>query len=120
MIRSDNHYHTSALYVDDVVYRNNKNSGGGLNGGDNNNKPPSGPLSSSSSSDDGKEKAEGFFKELWSNYNNNLESNPILTKALTSLTGFALGDFLAQKFIDKKVISSSGSYAQKLFTAQKN
>ena len=89
---------------------NNKNSGGGLNGGNNNNNnPPSGPLDSSSSADDGKEKAEGFFKELWQNYNNNLESNPILTKALTSLTGFALGDFLAQKFIDKKVSSSSSS-----------
>jgi protein Mpv17 len=82
---------------------NNKNSGGGLNGGNNNNKPPSGPGPlDASSADDGKEKAEGFLKDLWTSYNNNLESSPILTKALTSLTGFALGDFLAQKFIDKR------------------
>ncbi|CAM9157236.1 unnamed protein product [Phaeothamnion confervicola] len=31
-----------------------------------------------------------------------LDKQPLVTKALTSMIGFALGDFLAQKFIEKK------------------
>jgi protein Mpv17 len=38
---------------------------------------------------------------IWSAYNSLLASRPILTKALTSLTGFTLGDVLAQKFVEK-------------------
>ncbi|KAJ8906812.1 hypothetical protein NDN08_003298 [Rhodosorus marinus] len=36
---------------------------------------------------------------LWTAYNSLLESQPILTKALTSLVGFAVGDALAQKYL---------------------
>lgn len=37
---------------------------------------------------------------LWARYNALLEAQPLLTKALTSLTGFTAGDVLAQKFIE--------------------
>mmetsp|Transcript_3604 Transcript_3604/g.4314 ORF Transcript_3604/g.4314 Transcript_3604/m.4314 type:complete len:187 (-) Transcript_3604:126-686(-) len=37
---------------------------------------------------------------LWARYNALLEAQPLLTKALTSLTGFTLGDMLAQNFIE--------------------
>eukprot|EP00179_Madagascaria_erythrocladioides_P006869 CAMPEP_0198323168 /NCGR_PEP_ID=MMETSP1450-20131203/11484_1 /TAXON_ID=753684 ORGANISM="Madagascaria erythrocladiodes, Strain CCMP3234" /NCGR_SAMPLE_ID=MMETSP1450 /ASSEMBLY_ACC=CAM_ASM_001115 /LENGTH=274 /DNA_ID=CAMNT_0044026849 /DNA_START=45 /DNA_END=869 /DNA_ORIENTATION=+ len=36
---------------------------------------------------------------LWAGYNGALESAPILTKAMTSLVGFLLGDLLAQKLL---------------------
>ncbi|KAK4525096.1 hypothetical protein GAYE_SCF08G3001 [Galdieria yellowstonensis] len=36
---------------------------------------------------------------FWMRYNQLLESRPLLTKALTSLIGFILGDILAQKFL---------------------
>jgi hypothetical protein len=82
-----------------------------------NKEPPSGALGAASSADDGKKKAEGGLKKLWQAYNNNLESNPILTKAITSMLGFALGDYLAQKFIDKRV-SSNESYAVQMLNFQ--
>jgi protein Mpv17 len=37
---------------------------------------------------------------LWARYNALLEAQPLLTKALTSLTGFTAGDALAQSFIE--------------------
>jgi protein Mpv17 len=37
---------------------------------------------------------------LWARYNKLLDAQPLLTKALTSLTGFTLGDMLAQNFIE--------------------
>ena len=37
---------------------------------------------------------------LWARYNMLLEAQPLLTKALTSLTGFTAGDVLAQKFVE--------------------
>lgn len=37
---------------------------------------------------------------LWARYNALLEAQPLLTKALTSLTGFTAGDVLAQCFIE--------------------
>jgi protein Mpv17 len=37
---------------------------------------------------------------IWSKYNALLEAQPLLTKALTSLTGFTLGDILAQNFVE--------------------
>ncbi len=40
-----------------------------------------------------------MFGRLWSGYNAALEKNPLLIKALTSLTGFTIGDVLAQKFV---------------------
>uniref|UniRef100_A0A6U0S6P1 Peroxisomal membrane protein MPV17 n=1 Tax=Eucampia antarctica TaxID=49252 RepID=A0A6U0S6P1_9STRA len=38
---------------------------------------------------------------IWSRYNKLLDAQPLLTKALTSLTGFTLGDILAQKFVNE-------------------
>ena len=38
---------------------------------------------------------------LWARYNKLLEAQPLLTKCLTSLTGFTVGDVLAQTFIEK-------------------
>jgi protein Mpv17 len=32
----------------------------------------------------------------WAAYNDSLDSHPLITKAMTSLVGWALGDFLAQ------------------------
>lgn len=37
---------------------------------------------------------------LWTRYNALLEAQPLLTKALTSLTGFTAGDVLAQSFVE--------------------
>lgn len=38
---------------------------------------------------------------LWTRYNALLEAQPLLTKALTSLTGFTIGDILAQNFVNQ-------------------
>lgn len=38
---------------------------------------------------------------MWKAYEAELEAKPLLMKALTSMIGFALGDILAQKFIQK-------------------
>mmetsp|Transcript_23855 Transcript_23855/g.33360 ORF Transcript_23855/g.33360 Transcript_23855/m.33360 type:complete len:234 (-) Transcript_23855:153-854(-) len=35
----------------------------------------------------------------WQAYNDSLDNNPLITKAMTSLVGWAAGDFLAQVFI---------------------
>jgi len=37
---------------------------------------------------------------IWARYNKLLDAQPLLTKCLTSLTGFTVGDILAQKFIE--------------------
>jgi protein Mpv17 len=37
----------------------------------------------------------------WAAYNEALDKKPLITKAMTSLVGWALGDFLAQVFISK-------------------
>jgi len=39
---------------------------------------------------------------LWARYNALLDAQPLLTKALTSLVGFTLGDVLAQNFIEQE------------------
>jgi len=39
---------------------------------------------------------------IWARYNKLLDAQPLLTKGLTSLTGFTLGDILAQSFIEDK------------------
>lgn len=64
--------------------------------------PPLG-ASSSSASDDGEKKQPSGLGILWAAYISLLDTQPILTKSLTSMTGFALGDVLAQKFVEKKV-----------------
>jgi len=89
--------------IRNVFMGKNKSGGGNINGGNNdggNKGPPTGPLSASSASGDGKKKAGGLMA-IWAAYNNSLDKRPILTKALTSMIGFGLGDFLAQKFISK-------------------
>lgn len=40
--------------------------------------------------------------KVWAAYNKVLDKNPITTKACTSLIGFLLGDFIAQKFLGDK------------------
>lgn len=45
----------------------------------------------------------------WAAYNESLEKNPLITKAFTSLVGWALGDLLAQLFI------SGGPFDMKRF-----
>lgn len=75
--------------------------GGGVSGGGNGKVPPLG-ASSSAEGDGDKKKAAGLGI-LWVAYNSLLESQPILAKSLTSMTGFGLGDLLAQKFLEKKV-----------------
>ena len=39
---------------------------------------------------------QGLVQSLWSAYSRNLETNPILTKGLTSTAGFIVGDVIAQ------------------------
>lgn len=89
------------------VFRGNKGRGsdgaggaGGVGGGGNNKVPPLG--ASSSASDDGEKKQAKGLGILWAAYISLLDTQPILTKSLTSMTGFALGDLLAQKFLEKK------------------
>ena len=43
----------------------------------------------------------GGLGGLWEGYNNMLDQKPIQAKALTSFTGFVLGDLLAQLYIEK-------------------
>jgi protein Mpv17 len=38
----------------------------------------------------------------WKAYNKLLDTQPLLTKACTSLIGFTAGDVLAQNFVEKK------------------
>jgi len=59
--------------------------------------PADGPMMSSSGDDD----EQNGFKAAWMRYNELLDEKPLLMKALTSFTGFALGDILAQIFIQK-------------------
>jgi protein Mpv17 len=72
---------------------------GGRRGGDARGGNPRGPPRRSSSGTGGADGSGNPFVALWNGYNASLESNPILTKALTSLMGFLLGDLLAQKFL---------------------
>jgi hypothetical protein len=41
-------------------------------------------------------KVRGGAVPGWAAYNDSLDKNPLTTKAMTSLVGWALGDFLAQ------------------------
>lgn len=43
-----------------------------------------------------------IFALIWAGYNSNLEHFPIMTKAMTSMVGFLLGDVIAQKFLGDK------------------
>jgi len=70
-------------------------SGPGMNGGGDGGDATSG----GGTSDD--DSSDGFGAALWKGYSKMLDEQPLLTKALTSFTGFALGDILAQIFIQK-------------------
>ena len=63
--------------------------------------PPLG--SSPAAGDDGDKKSASGLGILWAAYISMLDTQPILTKSLTSLVGFAVGDLLAQKLLEKKV-----------------
>lgn len=63
--------------------------------------PPLG--SSSAAGEDGDKKPASGLGIIWAAYISLLDTQPILTKSLTSLVGFAVGDLLAQKFVEKKV-----------------
>ena len=41
------------------------------------------------------------MSRIWAAYNTMLQSQTLLTKVLTSLTGFTAGDVLAQSFMEK-------------------
>ncbi|CAN8065912.1 unnamed protein product [Agarophyton chilense] len=69
-------------------------SGFGSGRGSNNRRGPTGGGAADNSGN--------IFTSLWTSYNSSLESNPIITKAFTSLIGFFLGDLLAQKFLGEK------------------
>merc|ERR1711935_46754 len=72
-----------------------------VDGGDN--QPPSTPTGGDSRGDgDDSDGSSNPLMNLWSAYETQLESNPLLTKGMTSLVGFTIGDLLAQVFIDKK------------------
>ncbi|KAL1529253.1 hypothetical protein AB1Y20_000207 [Prymnesium parvum] len=65
---------------------------GGDGGDDDTKQPAPGP------SDDG---SSNPLTRLWKQYEESLDAKPLLMKALTSMVGFALGDILAQNFIQK-------------------
>lgn len=94
------HYNSPPRYSFYTCPRNF--NGSGVGGGGGNDKLP--PLGSSSSASDGDgEKKPAGLGIFWAAYISLLDTQPILTKSLTSMTGFALGDLLAQKFLEKKV-----------------
>ncbi|CAM9229327.1 unnamed protein product [Choristocarpus tenellus] len=65
--------------------------------------PPAGPLGSSASADDsGDKQSSNPLIIFWAAYLGLLETQPIITKSLTSMIGFSLGDLLAQKGLEKK------------------
>lgn len=75
---------------------------GGNTGGNNNDGGGKLPPLGASASDSDSGKGDGnVLSKAWGSYNGALEKNPLITKAFTSMIGFALGDLLAQKFIDK-------------------
>ena len=60
--------------------------------------PPADGASSASSDDDS---SSSGLAQAWARYESLLDEKPLLMKALTSFVGFALGDTLAQLFIQK-------------------
>jgi hypothetical protein len=63
-------------------------NGGGWNGGN--------------GDGEGEVAMSGGLGLLWDKYNEVLETNPLPTKAVTSLVGFTIGDLLAQSFLGEK------------------
>merc|ERR1712087_671512 len=59
---------------------------------------------STGSTPDAEDSGDDVFPlvKLWKQYEVLLDEKPLLMKALTSLTGFAIGDILAQIFIQKQ------------------
>lgn len=86
-------------------------SHGGINGGNGNNNIDGGDMWGGNWGDFGDEfNPDDLYVSglatlpamLWDEYNKKLASNPIETKALTSLVGFTIGDLLAQSFLGEK------------------
>jgi len=73
-------------------------SGPGMSGGDGGDGGDTSPAAPEPSDDGDK---DDFMAGMWKGYSKMLDEQPLLTKALTSFTGFALGDILAQLFIQK-------------------
>ena len=78
------------------MFRKGGSRAGGIRGADGGD---GGMGSTAGSSDD--EGDSTPMMQMWKRYEQLLEETPLLMKALTSLTGFALGDILAQKVIQK-------------------
>ena len=72
--------------------------GGGIRGCDGGDGGDGGEVSSSGTGDSDDSNP---LVQVWKRYEQLLDEKPLLMKALTSFTGFALGDILAQKFIQK-------------------
>jgi protein Mpv17 len=68
--------------------------GGDSDGGDGGDNTPA--PEPAGNDDDG-----NIFAKAWKTYNEKLESDPLIMKMLTSFTGFALGDIIAQTLITK-------------------
>ncbi|CAM9176286.1 unnamed protein product [Laminaria digitata] len=92
---------------------NNSNGNGGMMGGGGNSNGRGGAFDSSDEGESMDKLAmlgvlasvKGGASGLWDSYNGHLAEKPILVKACTSLVGFSIGDFLAQKGTSKDKFS---------------
>jgi protein Mpv17 len=76
-------------------------AGGGRSGGGPNMGGGSGGIGDVRMGAEGEDDSESPLVKAWKRYEELLDQKPLLMKGLTSLVGFALGDILAQKFIQK-------------------
>lgn len=92
----------------------NNGNGGMMGGGGNSNSNGRGGAFDSADEGDNMDKlamlgvlasVKGGASGLWDSYNGCLAEKPILVKACTSLVGFSIGDFLAQKGTSKDKFS---------------
>ncbi|CAM9164128.1 unnamed protein product [Discosporangium mesarthrocarpum] len=90
------------------VFKSNKGRGGNFYGGQNGNNGGGNKLpplwSSAAAGDEGspEKPSSNPLAIFWAAYLGLLETQPLITKSLTSMVGFALGDLLAQKGVEKK------------------
>lgn len=94
----------SPMYQDILHRRPETGHGGGIiiGGGGDGEGTGGGGGGGGGGSGDGNKGGDNPLMLLWKGYNQLLKDQPLFTKALTSFVGFSAGDFLAQKFIDKK------------------
>lgn len=99
---------TLGRFPDVPPFARSDGSHGGIGGGDGNNNNDGGDMWGGNWGDDfnGDELFTSGLSTLpvalWDKYNEKLASNPLETKALTSLVGFTIGDLLAQSFLGEK------------------